>query len=58
MQIPPFGSNFDQMDPNELAAATDGENGSALPQADLRLAVGRQGRELSLYPATLGYDLQ
>ncbi|MDE1156917.1 MAG: GNAT family N-acetyltransferase [Neorhizobium sp.] len=28
------------------------------PDADLRLEIGRPGRELCLYPASLGYDLQ
>ncbi|MGR6429615.1 GNAT family N-acetyltransferase [Rhizobium sp. PAMB 3174] len=29
-----------------------------LPAADISLAVGRPGRELCLYPASVGYDLQ
>ena len=31
---------------------------AARPDADARLPVGRPGRELCLYPASLGYDLQ
>ncbi|MGK6313162.1 GNAT family N-acetyltransferase [Neorhizobium sp. DT-125] len=31
---------------------------AARPDADTRLPVGRPGRELCLYPASLGYDLQ
>src|ERR1700754_3280872 len=29
-----------------------------MPQAEVRVEIGRPGRELSLYPARLGYELQ
>lgn len=54
MQIPPSGGDIEKAkEPvqNERDRAT-------LPEADLSLAIGRAGREFSLYPATLGYDLQ
>lgn len=54
MQIPPFGNGIE--DAKELALQE--QERPALPQADLRLPVGRAGREFSLYPATLGYELQ
>ena len=54
MQIPPFGSDIE----NAEELARNQRERAMLPQADLSLAVGRAGREFSLYPATLGYELQ
>ncbi|MCY1665804.1 GNAT family N-acetyltransferase [Rhizobium sp. SL86] len=48
-----------------LANAAQTPNGAgfvrqtvAIPDAPLKVAVGRPGRSLSIYPATMGYDLQ
>lgn len=54
MQIPPSGSRID--DAKELARQQ--QERPELPEADLSLPIGRAGREFSLYPATLGYELQ
>lgn len=54
MQIPPSGSGFE--DAKEILP--QGHDKRSLPEADLNLPIGRAGREFSLYPATLGYELQ
>jgi len=54
MQLPPFGGDIGNA--NELVQ--EGRDRAALPEADLSLPIGRAGREFSLYPATLGYELQ
>lgn len=43
---------------NAKEQAALGQDRQELPEADLNLPVGRAGREFSLYPATLGYELQ
>ncbi|WP_119943443.1 GNAT family N-acetyltransferase [Neorhizobium sp. NCHU2750] len=60
MQIPPFNGEIEKTGAPDGSAAPDQQDQDrpSLPEADLRLAVGKPGRELSLYPATLGYDLQ
>ncbi len=55
MQTPPFEDEIDR-DGERMPAAGAGRFDR--PDADIRLPVGRPGRELSLYPATLGYELQ
>ncbi|MFK4770144.1 GNAT family N-acetyltransferase [Rhizobium sp. ZW T2_16] len=52
MQFPPPGIE------NTKGQAALGQDRQELPEADLKLPVGRAGREFSLYPATLGYELQ
>lgn len=54
MQIPPFGTSIE----NAEEIARQQQERQALPEADLSLQIGRAGREFSLYPATLGYELQ
>lgn len=54
MQIPPFGGDIE----NAKELVQSERDRPALPEADLNLPIGRAGREFSLYPATLGYDLQ
>lgn len=54
MQIPPSGSSIE--DAKEFIRRE--QERPALPEADLSLPIGRAGREFSLYPATLGYELQ
>lgn len=54
MQIPPSGSSIE--DAKEFIRQE--QERPALPEADLSLPIGRAGREFSLYPATLGYELQ
>jgi hypothetical protein len=52
MQFPPPGIE------NAKGQAALGQDRQELPEADLKLPVGRAGREFLLYPATLGYELQ
>jgi hypothetical protein len=52
MKFPPPGIE------NAKGQAALGQDRQELPEADLNLPVGRAGREFSLYPATLGYELQ
>ncbi|TNM59644.1 GNAT family N-acetyltransferase [Aliirhizobium smilacinae] len=54
MQIPPFGGDIE----NAKELVQNERDRPALPEADLNLPIGRAGREFSLYPATLGYELQ
>jgi hypothetical protein len=56
MQFPPRPD--DMTPPDAGTGAAQRGNRLPLPEADVRLPVGRPGRELCLYPATLGYDLQ
>jgi hypothetical protein len=55
IQIPPIATETE-----DTGASLGGARAGRFlrPEADIRLPVGRPGRELSLYPATLGYDLQ
>ncbi|SFB23732.1 Acetyltransferase (GNAT) domain-containing protein [Rhizobium sp. NFR07] len=56
MRIPPSSDDIEQADAN--GAAKEQAPRGPLPEADLQLAIGRTGREFSIYPAALGYDLQ
>lgn len=54
MQIPPSGGGIE----NAMESVQSQPERATLPEADLSLPIGRAGREFSLYPATLGYELQ
>ena len=55
MALPPFRGETEQQ--NDIVSARP-QLRPQRPQPDTRIEVGRPGRELCLYPAALGYELQ
>lgn len=56
MALPPLASDLDLLARSLPPARPDLR--AERPEADTRVEVGRPGRALSLYPASLGYELQ
>ncbi len=56
MALPPLASDLNQIARSLPPAKPDLRAGR--PEAETRVEVGRPGRALSLYPASLGYELQ
>ncbi|WP_246659323.1 GNAT family N-acetyltransferase [Rhizobium sp. FY34] len=57
VELPPRAASL--LDPAAIPPALPAERMPVeIPDAPLKLAVGRPGRSLSVYPASMGYDLQ